>query len=82
MSVIAFALINAAPGEPAAAIYGGQMDRLTQAERERINTNLGLDKPLVTRYANWLTEMLGGRMGYSYASGQSVNDIIDRKSVV
>ncbi len=76
MSVIAFALINAAPGEPAAAIYGGQMDRLTQAERERINTNLGLDKPLVTRYANWLTEMLGGRMGYSYASGQSVNDII------
>lgn len=47
MSGFAFALINAAPGDPAAAIYGGQMDQLTPAERERINTNLGLDQPLV-----------------------------------
>ena len=33
MSGFAFALINAAPGDPAAAIYGGQMDRLTPAPR-------------------------------------------------
>ncbi len=40
MSICSFALINAAPGEPAAAIYGGQMDKLTQAEKGRINENL------------------------------------------
>lgn len=79
MSIIAFALINAAPGDPAAAIYGGQMDKLTQAERERINTNLGLDRPLATRYYNWLSEMLGGRMGYSYENGKSVNQIITER---
>jgi len=76
MSIFAYALINVAPGDPAAAIYGGQMDKLTQAERERINTNLGLDKPLVTRYLNWLSEMSNGRMGNSYANGKSVNRII------
>ena len=76
MSMFAFALINAAPGDPAAAIYGGQMDKLTQAERERINTNLGLDKPLAERYFNWLTEILHGRLGNSYANGRDVNSII------
>lgn len=79
MSVMAFALINAAPGDPAAAIYGGQMDKLTQAERERINNNLGLDQPLTLRYFNWLSEMLGGRMGNSYANGKSVNLIISER---
>ena len=44
MSICSFALINAAPGEPAAAIYGGQMDKLTQAEKDRINENLGLNQ--------------------------------------
>lgn len=79
MSVIAFALINAAPGDTAAAIYGGQMDRLTQAEKERINTNLGLDKPVAVRYYNWLSEMLAGRMGNSYANGKSVNLIVSER---
>lgn len=79
MSVFAFALINAAPGDPAAAIYGGQMDQLTPAERERINTNLGLDQPLVVRYGSWLWEVATGHLGYSYASGQSVNAILAQR---
>ena len=79
MSGFAFALINAAPGDPAAAIYGGQMDRLTPAERERINENLGLDQPVLIRYGNWLREVAAGRLGYSYASGESVNAILAQR---
>lgn len=79
MSGFAFALINAAPGDPAAAIYGGQMDRLTPAERERINENLGLDQPVLVRYGNWLREVAAGRLGYSYASGESVNAILAQR---
>lgn len=76
MSIFAFALINAAPGDPAAAIYGGQMDKLTQTEKDRINLNLGLNKPVTSRYISWLSEILNGNMGNSYANGESVNDII------
>lgn len=79
MSGFAFALINAAPGDPAAAIYGGQMDQLTPAERERINTNLGLDQPLLVRYGNWLREIAAGHLGYSYANGKSVNAILAQR---
>lgn len=79
MSIFAFALINAAPGNPAAAIYGGQMDRLTQEERDRINTNLGLDQPLFTRYCNWVGEVVNGRLGNSYANGRSVNAILSER---
>ena len=57
MSICSFALINAAPGEPAAAIYGGQMDKLTQAEKDRINENLGLNQPVIIRYGTWLAEV-------------------------
>lgn len=76
MSIFAFTLINAAPGEPAAAIYGGQMDKLTPQEKERINKNLGLDQPLATRYVKWLNEIAHGHLGYSYANGKSVNMMI------
>ena len=76
LSIFAFALINAAPGEPAAAIYGGQLDKLTQTEKARINENLGLNKPVVTRYGYWLKQVSKGELGYSYRTGRSVNEMI------
>lgn len=79
MSICSFALINAAPGEPAAAIYGGQMDRLTESEKERINKNLGLDRPVVIRYVNWLFEVFHGNFGYSYSNGQAVGNMIKER---
>ena len=79
MSICSFALINAAPGEPAAAIYGGQMDKLTQAEKDRINENLGLNQPVVVRYGNWLSEVSRGNFGYSYANGQNVGKMISER---
>ena len=79
MSICSFALINAAPGEPAAAIYGGQMDKLTQAEKDRINENLGLDQPVIIRYGNWLAEVSHGNFGYSYANGQNVGKMIKER---
>ena len=79
MSICSFALINAAPGEPAAAIYGGQMDKLTQAEKDRINENLGLNQPVIIRYGNWLAEVSHGNFGYSYANGQNVGMMIKER---
>lgn len=76
ISVLAFGVINLAPGDPAAALYGGSMDSLTVEERERINENLGLNEPVVSRYLSWMSQMLRGEMGNSYTEGRSVNQII------
>ena len=79
MSIIAFGVINLAPGEPAAALYGGQMEKLTQQERNRINENLGLNKNIVVRYGLWFKDMMHFDMGKSYTSGRNVNDMIKEK---
>lgn len=39
----------------------------------------GLDQPVLIRYGNWLREVAAGRLGYSYASGESVNAILAQR---
>lgn len=79
ISIISFFIINAAPGDPAAAIYGGRADRLTQSERIRIVQNYGLDKPIIERYIKWSGQMISGDMGISYIEGRQVGKILKER---
>lgn len=76
LSILSFCIINAAPGDPAAALYGGQVDKLRREDRERINKNLGMDKPLLERYIIWGGNVLKGNLGKSYLEGREVSKII------
>lgn len=77
ITIISFLTINAAPGDPAAALYGGQIERLRSQDRERINKRLGLDKPAVERYFRWVENVvIKGDMGISYQQGRKVSDIL------
>ncbi len=76
ISVIAFSIIDFAPGDPALALYGGEAQQLTPAERVRINHNFGFDRPLVERYAHWFTQVLHGNLGISYREGRLVSLIL------
>ncbi|WP_251860185.1 ABC transporter permease [Clostridium sp. Marseille-Q2269] len=79
LSIISFLIINAAPGDPAVAIYGGKADRLNNVERSRIIKNYGLDRPLIERYIKWTGEMIKGDMGISYIEGRPVSEILKEK---
>ncbi len=79
LSIISFFIINAAPGDPAVAIYGGKADRLTNLERDRIVKNYGLDKPVIKRYIKWFAQMIKGDMGISYIEGRPVSQILKEK---
>lgn len=79
LSIISFLIINAAPGDPAVAIYGGKADRLTNSERARIVKNYGLDRPVMDRYIKWSGQMIKGDMGISYIEGRSVSEILKEK---
>lgn len=49
---------------------------MTDADIERANAVLGVDKPVVVRYLNWLGQIIQGNLGYSYSSGNPVTEEI------
>ncbi|HZG71717.1 MAG TPA: ABC transporter permease [Chondromyces sp.] len=69
-SMLCFAFIRLLPGDPAAAMYGDQLQKLSEADRIRIAENLGLDEPLHIQYGEWLSQVLQGEWGRSSSTGQ------------
>jgi len=72
-SVLIFAIIALAPGDPARMMLGMQATPEEVAvERER----LGLDKPLPVRYAIWLTDVARLNLGVSQSNRRPVATLI------
>jgi peptide/nickel transport system permease protein len=69
ITVIVFLIMALIPGDPATAILGSYA---TPENVEKLNRDLGLDKPLVQRYFIWLGNMLQGDFGRSFALNRPV----------
>jgi peptide/nickel transport system permease protein len=70
VSVLAFVLIDLAPGE-----YFQQMRMDPQISRETVaalRAEYGVDQPLPVRYARWLRSVLRGELGFSFAYNRPV----------
>jgi peptide/nickel transport system permease protein len=73
VSLLSFVFVNLAPGDPVSAM-------IDPVERANLGPEwvalrkqqLGLDKPIVVRYAVWLEQIGRGNFGYSLVSGESV----------
>lgn len=72
-SVIIFSVIHFIPGDPAEILAG---PGVPQSEIENIRRVMNLDKPLVTQYFMWLTNILRGDFGTSYVSGEPVLPLV------
>jgi ABC-type dipeptide/oligopeptide/nickel transport system permease component len=72
-SVLIFAIITLAPGDPARMMLGTQATPEEVAvERER----LGLDRPIPVRYAIWLTDVAQLNFGVSQSNRRPVTSLI------
>lgn len=71
LSIIVFLVMGLIPGDTATAILGSYA---TPENVERINRDLGLDKPLVQQYAIWIGNVLQGDFGRSFALNRPVLD--------
>nr|CAD6417479.1 ABC transporter permease [Rhizobium sp. Q54] len=71
LSVIVFLVMSMIPGDPATAILGAYA---TPENVERINRDLGLEKPLVQQYVIWIGNVLQGDFGRSFALNRPVLD--------
>ena len=72
-SLIVFALLSLAPGDPAAALAG---NRATPESIEAIREQLGLNRPLLVRYVAWLGGAIHGDFGQSLQFRQSVGSLL------
>jgi peptide/nickel transport system permease protein len=73
VSVITFGLTFMVPADPVAMIAGRTS---TPAVREQIRSQLGLDRPLPEQYARYLSRLVQGDMGKSYARKSDVAPLI------
>lgn len=73
---IAFLIFHALPGDPARTIAGPYGDEQTIA---RIREQLGLDKPPLVEYGNFLRGLLSGDLGTSYYSNLPVTQEIGQR---
>ncbi len=71
ITIIVFLIMSLIPGDPATAILGSYA---TPENVEKLNRDLGLDKPVITRYFIWITNMLTGDFGRSYSLNRPVID--------
>ncbi|MDY8110558.1 ABC transporter permease [Fulvimarina sp. 2208YS6-2-32] len=71
LSVIVFSMIALIPGDPATAILGSYA---TPENVRALNADLGLDKSLPQQYLAWVSGVLQGDFGRSYALNRPVID--------
>ncbi|WP_078429247.1 ABC transporter permease [Alkalihalobacterium alkalinitrilicum] len=67
---IVFILTHILPGNPALVKVGQFADEATIKAMEK---EMGLDKPLIVQYGNYLGQVLQGNLGNSWTTGQPVN---------
>jgi peptide/nickel transport system permease protein len=71
-----FFMIHLVPGDPVRAALGPSAPASLVADRKAA---LGLDKPLLTQYVDYVGNVLHGDFGTSLTSGEKVTDVIRQR---
>jgi peptide/nickel transport system permease protein len=78
ISVLVFTMLRVVPGNIADILFdaAGMIDT---AEKGKLETELGLDKPIIVQYAHWIGGLAHGDLGYSYVSEKpALQEILPR----
>jgi ABC-type dipeptide/oligopeptide/nickel transport system permease component len=70
VATLVFALIHLIPGDPAQAMLG---EAAPQADVDALRRQLGLDRPLLEQYADFLADAVRGDLGTSLRTGTAVS---------
>lgn len=78
-SVVVFIVLDVVPGDPARLMLG--MNATEEAVRA-LQQQMGLDQPLLVRYASWIGGLLAGDFGKSYTYSVPVLNLITERIAV
>ncbi|MCB0044059.1 MAG: ABC transporter permease [Caldilineaceae bacterium] len=77
VTFIVFTLMFMAPGDPIYLLVDvEQTDGLTEVQMDALRHELGLDRPLIVQYGDWLWHALQGDLGTSIRGGRQVSDML------
>ena len=76
VALFVFSLLYLAPGDPAAIIAG---DQATPDDVERIRASLGLNRPFLVRFFEWLWNVVRGDLGTSIFTNLPVSHMIAQR---
>lgn len=77
ISFITFCLVMLAPGDPVRQMIAGNEDIVvSQLEIDALRHELGLDKPFIFQYLDWLGRVLQGNFGFSFMMRKPVADAL------
>ena len=76
VTFLVYLLSTLMPGSPVTLMVTPEMtpDQVAQLEH-----NMGVDQPVVARYATWITNFFSGNLGTSYIYKRAVNDLISQR---
>jgi len=78
ISVLVFVMLRMVPGDIADILFNaaGMID---VAEKAKLEHELGLDRPIVVQYVDWIGGLAHGDLGYSYVSEKpAIDEILPR----
>lgn len=82
VSLVIFILMRLVPGDIATILVyeaGAEGARAAEAAVEKMRQDLGLDRPIVVQYADWLQAAMRGDFGYSYWERRPVSEILGER---
>lgn len=77
ISVLLFIMVRAAPGGPLTAAR--RNPNITEEQIQKLEEQLGLNRPLPVQYADWVGDMLRGDMGQSIKFRRPVSEMIGER---
>ena len=77
VSIITFVLLRVLPQQDPAILMAGQ--NATPEQIEEIHQTLGLDKPIVTQYFDWMANVAQGDLGTTYFGRRDILDEVIRR---
>ncbi len=75
MSVLIFVMLRVVPGNIVDILFDSA-GMVNPDDKKRLEQELGLDRPILTQYVSWITNMMKGDLGYSYVSEKPALDEI------
>lgn len=76
VSLLTYLLIDFLPGDPIAAMTGGEISGETY---DRLYHELNMDKPVLIRYLMWLRDACTGNLGVSQSYHRTVAEVIGER---
>jgi peptide/nickel transport system permease protein len=76
ITMLTFLIMQLAPGNPMQTMID---PRISVADIQKAEENLGFNKPLIVQYWSWIKEILRGNLGYSVKTREPVSKMIGER---